>query len=149
IETKNGFSDDGVEGSLLYGSWGRKLGRASGGAHGDRFGIFAAAQVLDENGWREHSPTSAQQAFVSASYRNQGASADLTLLAANTSMTGNGASPEQLLVTNRRAVFTFPDQTKNQMFMALLRGERPLASQVAISGAAYVRTNRTQSVNGD
>ena len=149
IETKNGFSDSGVEASLLYGSWGRKLGLVSGGAHGDKFGVFAAVQVLDENGWREHSPTSAQQAFVSASYRNQGASADLTLLAANTSLTGNGASPEQLLATDRRAVFTYPDNTKNQMFMAVLRGEQPLAARVALSGIAYVRTNRTQSVNGD
>jgi outer membrane receptor protein involved in Fe transport len=149
IETKNGFSDDGLEGSLLYGSWGRKLARASAGAHGDKLGIFAAAQVLDEDGWRQRSPTSAQQAFLSASYRNQGASADLTLLAANTSMTGNGASPEQLLALDRTAVFTSPDNTKNQMFMALLRGERPLATQVALSGTAYVRTNRTRSVNGD
>jgi outer membrane receptor protein involved in Fe transport len=149
IESKNGFSDDGVEGSLLYGSWGRKLARASGGAHGDRFGVFAAAQVMDETGWRQRSPTSAEQAFLSASYRNQGRSADLTLLAANTNLTGNGPVPEQLLAADRRAVFTYPDNTKNQMFMAVLRGERPLATQVALSGAAYVRTNRTQSVNGD
>ncbi len=149
IETKNGFSDEGVEGRLLYGSWGRKLARASGGTHGQKFGVFAAAQVFDENGWRQASPTSAQQAFLSASYRNQGASADLTLMAANTSMTGNGASPEQLLAADRRAVFTSPDNTKNQMFMAVLRGERPLVPQVALSGTAYVRTNRTQSVNGD
>lgn len=149
IETKNGFSDDGLEGSLLYGSWGRKLARASGGAHGDRFGIFAAAQVLDENGWRQQSPTSAQQAFLSASYRAQGRSADLTLLAANTSLTGNGPVPEQLLAADRRAVFTFPDNTKNRLFMAALRGERPLVPDVALSGTAYVRTNRTRSVNGD
>ena len=149
IETKNGFSDDGVEGSLLYGSWGRKLARASGGMHGQRFGVFAAAQVLDETGWRARSPTSAQQAFLSASYRNQGHSADLTLMAANTSLTGNGPVPEQLLAADRRAVFTYPDNTKNQMLMAVLRGERPLVPQVALSGTAYVRTNRTRSVNGD
>lgn len=149
IETKTGFSDDGVEGSLLYGSWRRKLARASGGAHGDKFGVFAAVQVLDENGWRQQSPTSAQQAFLSASYRNQGRSADLTLLAANTSLTGNGPVPEQLLAADRRAVFTFPDNTRNQLFMAVLRGERPLVPEVILSGAAYVRTSRTQSVNGD
>jgi iron complex outermembrane receptor protein len=149
IETKNGFSDDGVEGGLLYGAWGRKLARASGGAHGDKFGIFAAAQVLDEDGWRQQSPTSAQQAFLSASYRNQGRSADLTLLAANTSLTGNGPIPAQLLAADRRAVFTFPDNTGNRLFMAVLRGERPLVSEIVMSGAAYLRTSRTQSVNGD
>jgi len=149
IETKNGFSDDGVEGSLLYGSWGRKLARASGGAHGEKLGVFAAAQVLDETGWRQRSPTSAEQAFLSASYRNQGRSVDLTLLAANTRLTGNGPVPEQLLTADRRAVFTYPDTTKNRLFMAVLRGERPLVSQMTLSGTAYLRTNRTQSLNGD
>jgi outer membrane receptor protein involved in Fe transport len=149
IETKDGFSDSGVEGSLLYGSFGRKLARASGGAHGERFAVFAAAQLLDEDGWRDHSPTSGQQAFLSASYRNQGSWADLSLLAGNSSLTGNGPAPEQLLATGRNQIFTYPDTTRNQMFMAVLRGERPLSAHVALSGAAYARTNRTRSVNGD
>jgi outer membrane receptor protein involved in Fe transport len=149
IETKNGFSETGVEGSLLYGSFGRKVARASGGLHGEKLAVFAAAQVFDEDGWRPRSPTSAEQAFLSASYLDQGASADLTILAANTSLTGNGSSPEQLLAMDRSAVFTYPDTTKNQMLMAVLRGERPLGAHVALSGTAYVRTNRTRSANGD
>ena len=149
LETKNGFTDTGAEASLLYGSFGRKLARASGGAHGEKFGLFAAAQLFDEDGWREHSPTRSEQAFLSGSYRNQGTSADLTLLGANTSMTGNGAAPEQLLAIDRRAIFTYPDRTQNKMFMALLRGEVPLVRHVRLSATAYVRTNRTQSVNGD
>jgi outer membrane receptor protein involved in Fe transport len=149
IETKTGFSDPGAEGSLLWGSFGRKLVRASAGAHGERLGVFAAAQVLDEDGWRARSPTRAEQAFVGASYRSQGTTVDLTLLAASTSLTGNGAAPEQLLALDRSAVFTSPDRTDNQMLMALLRGERRLAAHVRLSGAAYARTNRTQAVNGD
>ena len=50
LETKTGFSDPGANATLLYGSWDRKLARASAGAHGERFGIFAAAQVFDEDG---------------------------------------------------------------------------------------------------
>jgi len=48
LETKTGFTDPGVDGTLLYGSWGRKLVRADAGAHSKRFGIFAAAQIFDE-----------------------------------------------------------------------------------------------------
>ncbi|HEY2903221.1 MAG TPA: TonB-dependent receptor [Polyangia bacterium] len=149
METKNGFSDPGAEGTLLYGSFNRKLARASAGAHGDKFAIFAAAQVFDEDGWRQFSPTSAQHAFLAGSYADAGTTVDLTLLGANTSLTGNGASPEQLLAMDRSAVFTVPDQTKNQLFMATLRGERPLSAHFRLSGTAYVRTNRTKSVNGD
>jgi outer membrane receptor protein involved in Fe transport len=149
LETKTGFSDPGVEGTLLYGSWGRKLARASAGAHGERFGIFAAAQLFDEDGWRDASPTRSEHGFVSASYQHAGTTADLSLIGANTSLTGNGPLPEQLLAMDRTAFFTAPDRTENRLFMAALRAEHPLSEHLRLSGVAYLRTNRTQSVNGD
>jgi outer membrane receptor protein involved in Fe transport len=151
LETKDGFTDPGLQASLLAGSFGRKLVRASGGAHGERFGAFAAAQLFDEDGWRARSPTRSGQALVATSYRNPGTgtSADLALLGASTSLTGNGPAPEQLLAMDRRAVFTFPDHTSNEMLMGLLRGERALAPHARLSATAYVRSNRTRSVNGD
>jgi iron complex outermembrane receptor protein len=149
IETKNGFTDPGADGTLLYGSWGRKLGLVNAGAHGEKLGVFAAAQVLDEDGWRDLSPTRAEQVFLSTSYESGASKAELLLFGANTTLTGNGASPEQLLAMNRTAIFTTPDQTQNQLFMAILRGERPLASHLHLSGTTYLRTNRTKSVNGD
>ena len=149
LETKTGFSDPGVDATLMYGSWGRKLARANAGAHNDRFGIFAAAQVFDEDGWRDLSPTRSEHGFVSASYQDAGTTADLSLIGANTSLTGNGPLPEQLLATDRTAIFTAPDRTENRMFMATLRGERPLSEHLRLSGAIYARTNRTQTANGD
>jgi iron complex outermembrane recepter protein len=149
IETKNGFTDPGADGTLLYGSWGRKLGLVSAGAHGEKLGVFAAAQILDEDGWRDLSPTRAEQVFLSTSYESGASKAELSLFGANTTLTGNGAAPEQLLAMDRAAVFTAPDQTQNQLFMAILRGERPLASHLHLSATTYLRTNRTRSVNGD
>ena len=149
LETKTGFSDPGADGTLLYGSWGRKLARANAGAHGAHFGVFAAADVFDEDGWREQSPSRAEHAFLSTSYESGGSTVDLSLMGANTTLTGNGVAPLQLLDTDRRAVFTAPDRQENQLFMALLRGDRPLATHAHLSGTAYVRTNHTQSINGD
>jgi outer membrane receptor protein involved in Fe transport len=149
LETKTGFSDPGVDGTLLYGSWGRKLARANAGAHGERLGIFAAAQVFDEDGWRDSSPTRSEHGFVSASYHDASTTADLSLIGANTRLTGNGPLPEQLLTMGRSAFFTAPDRTENRLFMATLRGEHPLSEHLRLSGTVYVRTNRTHSINGD
>jgi iron complex outermembrane receptor protein len=149
LETRTGFSDPGYDASLLYGSWGRKLVRANAGAHGERFGIFAAIEAFDEDGWRDLSPTRSEHGFVSVSYRNAGTTADLSLIGANTSLTGNGPLPEQQLALDRAAFFTAPDRTENRLFMATLRGEHPVSPNVRLSGTAYVRTNHTQSVNGD
>jgi outer membrane receptor protein involved in Fe transport len=149
LETKSGFTDPGLDGTLLYGSWNRKLARASGGAHGERFGVFAAAQFFDEDGWRDLSPSRAAHAFVSGSYENAGTTLDLSLLGATTTLVGNGPAPTELLATDRDAIFTAPDRTQNQLLMAILRGERPLAPHARLSATAYVRTNRTRSLNGD
>jgi iron complex outermembrane receptor protein len=149
LETKTGFSDPGINATLLYGSWGRKLIRANAGAHGERFGIFAAAQIFDENGWRDLSPTRSENGLVSGSYRDPETTVDLSLIAANSSLTGNGPLPEQLLATDRTAFFTAPDPTENRMFMANLRGERTLSAHLVLSSTAYVRTNRTRTASGD
>jgi outer membrane receptor protein involved in Fe transport len=149
LETKTGFSDPGADGTLLYGSWGRKVARVNAGAHNDSFGIFAAAQVFDEDGWRDASPTRSEHGFVAGSYRDAGTTVDLSLIGANTTLTGNGPLPEQLLATDRNAVFTSPDRTENQLFMATLRGEQPLSAHLRLSATAYLRTNRTKTVNGD
>jgi len=149
LESKTGFSDPGLGATLLYGSWGRKLARANAGAHGERFGVFAAAQVFDEDGWRDLSPSRSEHGFVSASYRDAGTTADVSLIGANTSLTGNGPLPEQLLAAGRTTIFTGPDRTDNRLVMATLRGDHPLSAQLRLSGAIYVRTSRTRSVNGD
>jgi outer membrane receptor protein involved in Fe transport len=149
METKTGFTDPGADATLLYGSWGRKLARASAGAHTDRFAMFAAAQILDEDGWRALAPTRSEHGFVSASYQDAGTTADLSLIGADTSLTGNGPLPEQLLAIDRTTYFTAPDRTDNRLFMTTLRGERPLSAHLRLSGTADLRTDRTRSINGD
>jgi outer membrane receptor protein involved in Fe transport len=149
LETKTGFSDPGMDASVLYGSWARKIVRANGGVHGERFGVFAAAQLFDEDGWRDASPSRAAHGFLSASYENGDTTADLSLLGASTNLVGNGPAPVQLLAMDQRAIFTSPDRTQNQLFAAILRGERPLAPNLRLSATGYVRTNRTRSLNGD
>jgi outer membrane receptor protein involved in Fe transport len=149
LETKTGFSDPGLDASLLYGSWSRVLARASGGMHGERFGVFAAAQGFDEQGWRDLSPSHAAHAFIDGSYASAGTTLDLSLLGASTSLVGNGPAPEQLLAINRRAIYTAPDRTENQLVMGTLRGERPLLPHLRLSATSYLRAGRTRALNGD
>ena len=47
-------------------------------------------------------------------YRNGATTADLSLTAADTTLTGNGPAPRQLLALDRRAIFTHPDRTDNR-----------------------------------
>ena len=53
------------------------------------------------------------------------------------------------VAVDRRALFTYPDITDNRMFMAIARGERPLAAAATLSGVAFYRASRIATVNGD
>ena len=149
LETKTGFSDPGAEVHLLGGSFGRRLLDFGLGGHGERWGVFAAGRYFGEEGWRPFSPSRTASAFVAGTYQNGATTAELSLGAADTRLTGNGPAPRQLLAQNRRAIFTYPDITDDRMFMAVARGERPLAATVKVSGVAYFRATRIATLNGD
>ena len=149
LETKTGFSDPGAEVHLLGGSFGRRLLDVGIGGHGEHWGVFAAGRYFGEEGWRPFSPSRTASAFLATTYRNGATSAELALTAADTTLYGNGPVPRDLLALDRRAIFTHPDITDNRMFMAVARGERPLAALAHLSGVAYYRANRIATVNGD
>ena len=149
IETKTGFTDPGAAARLTVGSFGRRLATVSAGASDDTFGVFAAARSFDERGWRYQSPSRALDGFLATSYRRGPTRFDLSLMAASTRLTGNGPAPEQLLASDRRAIFTYPDITSNALFMAVARGERALSPVARVSATAYLRASETKTVNGD
>jgi iron complex outermembrane receptor protein len=149
IETKTGFSDPGAAARILFGSFGRKLVTAQAGAADERVGVFAAARSFDETGWRRASPSHLLDGFLSTGYRRGPTALDLSAMAANTRLTGNGPAPEQLLVDDRRAVFTYPDRTMNRLFMLVGRGAYALSPLVRLSASAHLRLSQTDTINGD
>jgi outer membrane receptor protein involved in Fe transport len=149
LETKTGFTDPGAEVRLSGGSFNRRLVGVQVGAHGERLAYYFAADMFKEDGWRAFSPTEASRALLATTYRTPGTTVDLTLSAAESTLEGNGPAPVQLLAQDWRAIFTHPDITRNRLLLATLRGEQVLSRHARLSGIAYLRRNRTTTVNGD
>jgi outer membrane receptor protein involved in Fe transport len=149
IETKTGFSDPGTAARLSAGSFGRRQIALEFGDSRDRLAWFAAGHVLEEDGWRAFSPSRSAGGFLSTTYATGPTFVDLALAGAATTLSGNGPAPVELLRQDRSAVFTHPDRTENQMAMALLRAERALPAASRLSGTAYGRLGRADTVNGD
>ena len=149
IRMKNGFTNPGYSGQIMGGSFDRFQGYAEAGWNNGTFGAYLNVDFLDENGWREHSPSDAVNVFGSFGWRAEGSSLDLDLAYADTDLTGNGAVPIQLMAEDRDAVFTFPDNTKNKLFSVNLNGEHWIGKQVQISGNLFYRDLDTDSFNGD
>ena len=149
IKTKTGFSAPKHEFEAYGGSWDRHSEELSSGWNNGTWGYFLDLHHFQENGWRNFSPTKADQAFGTLSWRGDKGSLDLTLGGNDNNMKGNGAAPIQLQQQNRAAVFTHPDQTITRMFFSELAGSYDVTDTVEVSGNAYFRQNRIRTFNGD
>lgn len=149
LQTKTGFTAEGHQLEVYGGSWDRHSEELTSGWNNGTFGYFIDLRNFGEQGWRDHSRTTAKQVFGTLSWENERASLDLTLAANDNKMKGNGANPIQLLEQQPKAVFTYPDQTITRMFFAELSGAFDLTDEINLSANAYFRQNRIRSFNGD
>lgn len=149
IRTKTGFSAPKHQFEAYGGSWDRHSEELTSGWNNGTWGYFIDLHHFAEEGWRNFSPTDANQVFGSLSWRDDRGSLDLTLGANDNDLRGNGAAPVQLLDQNREAVFTHRDQTITRMFFSELAGKYALTDRIELSGNAYFRQNRIKTFNGD
>ncbi|MBE0439674.1 MAG: TonB-dependent receptor [Gammaproteobacteria bacterium] len=149
IQTKNGFNFQGHELEAYTGSFGRDSGTISSGGNNGTLGYFVTGSVTKEDGWRDFSPSRVEQFFSNLSYRNESSSLDLGITLVDSDLNGNGASPVELVDINRKAVFTHPDNTQNELRMFTLNGSHWLNDAVMLSANTYYRSSDRTTFNGD
>jgi outer membrane receptor protein involved in Fe transport len=149
IQTKSGRTHPGFDAAVSGGSWGRKQAEVSGGGYGENVDFFVAANWFDEDGWRDYSPTEVRQLFGKVGWQNADTDLDLSITWADNDMTGNGVLPESMLEQRRDQIYTYPDNTKNELTMVTLNGSHWLSDQWLLSGLTYMRKNTTNTLNGD
>jgi len=149
VQTKTGFSAPRHQLKVLGGSWERHSEELSSGWNNGHWGYFIDLKHFQEQGWRDFSPTEANQLFGTLSWQDARTNIDLTLAANDNNMKGNGTVPIQLHRLQRKAVFTHPDQTVNRLFFSELSAQFDLTDTIQLSANSYFRQNRTHSFNGD
>ncbi len=149
IQTKSGFTDQGhsIEGyGGSFGRWSTTL--ESGGSDGN-FAYYLTGTHIEEDGWRDESPSDIDQLFAKLSYQNETSTLDLTIMSIDSDLNGNGASPVELVALDREAVFTHPDNTQNDLDMFALNGSHWLDEVTLLSANAYYRSSDRTTFNGD
>ncbi|ORU93066.1 MAG: TonB-dependent receptor [Cycloclasticus sp. symbiont of Bathymodiolus heckerae] len=149
IKTKNGFTNSGNSVQAYGGSFNRRANEFESGGNDGDLSYFVTGNWFKESGWRDHSESDAKQLFSSFGWRSDNSELELTLAAADTDLNGNGSSPLELLKQDRKEVFTYPDNTQNELRMAALTGNHWLSDTVQFSGNAYLRKNDRDTFNGD
>ncbi len=144
IRTKSGFAFQGTEIEASGGSFGRWAVEAEHGGNWNELDWYLTFNALDEDGWREESPSQIRQVFGKLGWETASTDLDLNYIFADNELTGNGFAPESLLAQDREAVYTFPDDTDNRMHFINLRASHWLGQNLLLAGNAFYRNYRRE-----
>ena len=149
VKLKDGFSYHGAQLELSGGSFGRIQGSAQYGVQSGNTAAYFAGNVLNENGWRDHSPSQLRQFYGDVGYRGDKAEVHVNLVGVTNILTGNGTTPVELLAASRSAVFTYPDETRNKYLRLSTTGSYEVSDRISLQATAYYSNLAQRTRNGD
>ena len=149
MRMKNGWSAPGARVLGSAGNFSRYRTTLEYGHAGEDWAAYAGGSLFGEEGFRDHSSSSAQSFYGDARKRGADYEVGIGLTLARSDLNGNGLSPIELLRRNRAAVFTWPDNTRNDLVLVSVDGQKRLGRGVSLQGVAYLRHTTRDTTNGD
>ena len=149
VTMKNGFSFEGLDAGVSGGSFNQRQGSAEFGANNGAFGIYGAARILNQDGWRLFAHDSIRQYYLDVSYHDHGATLDLSYARADNRLFGQGAAPIQSLLVNPTDVFTGPQNNVNTLNFVTLNAAYQFTDRLSVQSVVYSRNFRQTVANGD
>ena len=149
VATKTGRDTPGLSLSAAGGNYGAAEGSVEAGWKRGSASAYVALQERHDAGWRRHSPSVVYNGFADLGWEAAGGGVHLKLLGADSDLTGNGSAPVELLAADRRAVFTYPDITRNRFARASLHPWMSLSERTRVEASFYLQRLRQRTLNGD
>jgi iron complex outermembrane recepter protein len=149
IIMKDGFSFQGATVDSRIGSFGHAEVAAEAGQRWGNWASYVAAEWIDENGWRDHSPASAKRAYWDLGVKGSSTEVHLNYTFADTFLGVVGPTPVQLLAERRANVFTSPQAFDNRMQMVNLTGSVSVTDTLKLSGNTYYRAFNQKRPDGN
>ena len=149
VKLKDGFTYHGAQLELSGGSFGRVQASGQYGIQSGNTAAYIAGTGLNEDGWRDHSPSQLRQVYADVGYRGDKAEVHVNLVGASNILTGNGTTPVELLAASRSAVFTYPDETRNRYLRLTATGSYELTDRITLQATAYYSNLSQRTRNGN
>ena len=167
LTTKSGLSHPGKVARVSFGSFSRKkldisvAGKFSAGSGGD---YFISASHFVESGWRDYSDGKISNIFGKANKNTDFGSVGIMTYFGDSDLLGNGLLPSTnfgvgddvgeiresgLYEARRQAVYSHPDQTKNEVGLISLNFQNYLDDDTQLNGLIYHRYGRQKRLGGD
>ncbi|GGZ09728.1 TonB-dependent receptor [Pseudoduganella plicata] len=150
LTTKSGLTHPGGEAEFSLTDQGRRRADlAYGFNNADGWHAFAGATWFDDHGWRDHSEGHLANLLIKLGRTRGSTDWSATLLTGRSRLLGNGLLPDALYGDNRRAVYTFPDTTRNRLAQGSFNVTHRFSADSELTAVVYVRNSRRDTVNGD
>ncbi|HWX89802.1 MAG TPA: TonB-dependent receptor, partial [Rhizomicrobium sp.] len=146
---KNGFTWQGAEASLQGGSYGHGMASAQWGLEDGDFSFYGAAEGITDTGWRFHSQSNLARLYADASWRLGMNEIHLVASGAATGLGVVGPTPFDLIQSNPRSVYTFPQTTRNTIGSLALNGKTRLGDGWQLEASVYARSLKQRHVDGN
>lgn len=148
IQTKRGLHYPGLVAQGYGGAFGRRTAEIEWGGHRRNLDYFVSGNGLDEDGWREHSPSRVRQLFAKGGYQDEINDAELSLTGADNTLQGVQALPLSMLDHPEQA-YTWPDRTANRLTFLATRGSRAVGETGLVSANLYYRWLKTDTFSSN
>lgn len=149
LAMKNGFAFQGADASLQGGSYGHGQAGAEWGVNDGGFSFYGAVEGLTDQGWRFHSQSNLGRLYADAGWRFGDSEIHLVASGAATSLGVVGPTPIELTRRDPRAVYTYPQTTRNTLGSVALTGKTRLDQDWQLEGSAYIRGLKQKHVDGN
>jgi len=150
FRTKSGLTHPGGEAGFSFTDQGRRRADIAHGWQGPgSWHSFVGATLFDDGGWRAHSAGRLGNVLVKVGRSGAATDWSASLLGGRSRVLGNGLLPGPLYQDDRRAVYTYPDTTRNRLLQGTLNLTHRLGRDSELNAVAYVRNSRRDTVNGD
>jgi iron complex outermembrane receptor protein len=149
IQMKNGFTYSGTEVEAQGGSHGRAGGSAQFGTEKDGVGVYLAAQGVEDAGWRYQSPARVRRFYGDVGWRGDAGEIHAIGAVARNYFGVVGPTPIQLLNQDNKAIYTWPQTTRNDVQLIALNGKVTAPESWTLQSNFYVRRFQQRHVDGN
>lgn len=149
VVMKDGFTYQGAEVEILGGSFGRKQLGIQVGAQSGAFAAYVAAEGIEEDGWRDFSPTEVKRAYMDFGFKGSRVEAHFNLTMADSFIGATAATPVEILALRDSGTFTSPQTTDINVVMPSFNMAVKVSDTLTLSGLAYFRRFKSRVIDGN
>lgn len=149
VEMKNGFTFQGMDATVLGGSYDRLQGYGEYGAQFGNTAVYAAVDGLYSGGWRQDESSHLNKLYADFGWRGAAAELHINVTAADNELNEPATVPVQELDADRSAVFTAPNFLGNKYAQISANGSYQVSDTTSVQTVAYFQNFLQSVVNGN